>query len=428
MLCYEERTVRSEDACPSRRRVLFAALAGLCAVLFLAFGGTGVEAREWRKGETLVTVVFRLELPPGTPASDTIYLAGNLPEVGEWSPAGVPAERTGPRTAEVHVKLPPGRRLEYKFTRGDWSRVEKDASFREIANRRLLIPQLSDPKSKRVLSVVVEAWSDFDTSRRKVESTLTGTIRFHRDFPSPELGNTRTVAVYLPPNYNSDTTRRYPVIYAHDGQNLFDAATSFAGVEWGIDEACEGLIASGEIPPVIVVGVYNTNHRMAEYTPVSDKRNGGGRGRLYERFLVYRLKPFIDSNYRTLPDREHTGLLGSSLGGLIALHQLFVDSKVFSRAAAVSTSFWWGGGWIFDYLESVPPPPQPTFLWLDMGTEEGDAPGESVFGLERAAEIVRKRGLIAPERLHVEVVEGASHNERFWSARIDRILKFLCRW
>ena len=153
--------------------------------------------------------------------------------------------------------------------------------------------------------------------------TLTGDIRFHHDFHSRFLAHDRDVIVYLPPGYRKTKMKRYPVLYLQDGQNLFDGATSFIpGRDWGVDETAERLIKAGEIEPLIIVGIYNTGmDRLDEYTPTADDRlKKGGSADLYGRMLVDELKPFIDSSYRTNSGHEHTGLGGSSLGGLVSLY------------------------------------------------------------------------------------------------------------
>src|SRR5437667_2841274 len=158
--------------------------------------------------------------------------------------------------------------------------------------------------------------------------TLTGTIRRHRGFPSKILGNRRDVLVYLPRGYSRFSRKRHPVLYLQDGQNVFDTATSFAGVEWGVDETAQRLIRQDLIEPLIVVAIANTgDDRIHEYAPTRGvidakakrKRRSRGLARQYGEFLIDELKPYIDRHYRTKLEAEFTGLGGSSLGGLATL-------------------------------------------------------------------------------------------------------------
>src|SRR5947208_16917538 len=158
--------------------------------------------------------------------------------------------------------------------------------------------------------------------------TLTGNIKRHRAFRSRVLGNRRDVLVYLPPGYWRFSSRRYPVLYMHDGQNVFDAATSFAGVEWGMDETAQRLIQRKLIEPLIIVAVANIGEeRIHEYAPTPGvieakakrKKRSKGLARKYGHFLIDELKPYIDRKYRTNPDAEFTGLVDSSLGCLVTL-------------------------------------------------------------------------------------------------------------
>src|SRR5213083_90478 len=158
--------------------------------------------------------------------------------------------------------------------------------------------------------------------------TLTGTIKRHRAFPSKILGNRRDVLVYLPPGYRRFSRKDYPVLYLHDGQNVFDAATAFAGVEWGVDETAQRLIRRRLIEPIIIVAIANTGpDRIHEYAPTRDiidskakrKKRSRGLARKYGKFLIEEVKPFIDSKYRTKPEVEFTGLGGASLGGLLVM-------------------------------------------------------------------------------------------------------------
>jgi len=260
--------------------------------------------------------------------------------------------------------------------------------------------------------------------------TLTGDIRLHKDFHSKILNNDRDVIVYLPPGYDKDKQRHYSVLYLHDGQNLFDGATSFIpGQEWRADEAAEALIARGRIEPLIIVGVYNTGKdRIDEYTPVADpKYNSGGKADLYGRLLVEELKPFIDKTYRTKRDAAHTGLGGSSLGGLVSMYLGLKYPNVFGRVAVVSPSVWWGNNYIIHYVEAQKKKPS-LRVWLDIGTKEGRNPEEAqttVDGARLLKETLIKKGWKLGKDLKYFEAQGAEHNERAWAARFEQILEFL---
>jgi predicted alpha/beta superfamily hydrolase len=202
--------------------------------------------------------------------------------------------------------------------------------------------------------------------------TLTGEFRTHKGFHSRYLPSDRDVIVYLPPNYDANGKQRYPVLYLHDGQNLFDGATSFIkGAEWRVDETAQALIKAHAIRPLIIVGIYNTGRdRIDEYTPTADPKYKGGKADLYGRLLVEELKPFIDSQYRTLKDAKNTGLGGSSLGALVSLHLALKYPKVFGRVAVVSPSVWWDRKEIVREVQALRKGMNQR-IWLDMGTKEG---------------------------------------------------------
>lgn len=260
--------------------------------------------------------------------------------------------------------------------------------------------------------------------------TLTGTIRLHQNFHSKILNNERHVIVYLPPAYAQNKSQRYPVFYMHDGQNLFDGATSYIpGQEWRVDETAQALIAAGKVEPLIIVGVYNAGKdRINEYTPAVDAtyKMGGGAD-LYGRMLVEELKPFIDKEYRTRRDAAHTGLGGSSLGGLVSLYLGLKYSKVFGRLAVVSPSVWFADHHIVRYVEALSRKPK-VRIWLDLGTKEGESPQraqETVAGARLLRDALMKRGWQSGKDLKYFEAEGAEHNERAWAARTGQILEFL---
>jgi predicted alpha/beta superfamily hydrolase len=260
--------------------------------------------------------------------------------------------------------------------------------------------------------------------------SLTGDVRHHKNFHSKILNNDRDVIVYLPPGYDANKTKRYSVLYLHDGQNIFDGATSFIpGQEWRVDETAQSLIAAGKIEPLIVVGIYNTGAaRINEYTPAEDsKYEAGGKADLYGRMLTEELKPFIDTTYRTRRDGKHTGLGGSSLGGLVSLYLGLKYPNVFGRLAVVSPSVWWADNQIVRYTQALPRKPR-LRIWLDIGTKEGRNAKEAkdtVDGARLLRDALVSKGWKPGKDLKYFEAEGSEHNERAWAARAATILEFL---
>lgn len=252
--------------------------------------------------------------------------------------------------------------------------------------------------------------------------TLTGDIRTHPQFHSRYLERDRTVIVYLPPGYDPVAADRYPVLYLHDGQNVFDRATAF-GEEWHVDESAEHLITTGQIEPVIIVGIYNTGeHRLDEYTPTPEPNRGrGGHADDYGRMLVEELKPFIDRTYKTLPGAANTAIGGSSLGGLLTMHLGMRYPTAFSRLAVLSPSVWWDERVILAEVAALPRK-LPLRIWLDAGTAEGVDTLDNVRALRDA--LVAKGWTIGDDLAYLEA-PGGEHNEQSWAARVDGVLTFL---
>lgn len=260
------------------------------------------------------------------------------------------------------------------------------------------------------------------------EHTLTGNIHRHADFGSNILQNKRDVWVYLPRGYRRNRREHYPVLYLNDGQNVFDAATAFNGVEWGVDETAHRLIRKRLMAPTIIVAIANKGEdRIHEYapTPGPASRDNGARSkgllRKYGQFLTEELKPFIDKTYRTRPAAEFTGLGGSSLGGLAALVLGLWLPNVFTRLAVLSPSIWWDDEVIYDMVEAIEEGAKPPLkIWLDTGTfEEG---WERASGLRDR--LVEKGWRLHDDLYYVEI-ERAEHTESAWGARMEMVLRFL---
>ena len=212
------------------------------------------------------------------------------------------------------------------------------------------------------------------------------------DFDIPQLERTRRVWVYLPPGYRvpGDTTR-YPVLYMHDGQNVFDAATSYVG-EWGVDETLDSLAATGARVGIVVAVDHGVERRLDEYSPWrNDAHDAGGEGDAYVDFLATTLKPFIDERYRTMPEREATGVAGSSMGGLISLYAALRYPEVFGRVGVFSPAFWFTPG-LYDFAARHLPFPPDTRVYMVTGAREGDDPETYAHGHERMAALLRDSG------------------------------------
>ena len=229
--------------------------------------------------------------------------------------------------------------------------------------------------------------------------------------------------VYLPPMYEAEGERRFPVLYMQDGQNLFDPETSFIkGNYWRLGESADALIKDGTIEPLIIVGIYNSGvRRIDEYTPVEDKRLGGGQADAYGRMLVEELKPLIEAQYRTLPGAENCGMGGSSLGGLVTLYLGLRYPGVFSRLAVMSPSVWWRSRTILRTVGALEKKPE-LRIWLDIGTKEST---RAVPDARLLRDGLIKKGWQLGDDLAYFEAEGGEHTESAWALRAGPMLRFL---
>ena len=264
-----------------------------------------------------------------------------------------------------------------------------------------------------------------------------GTFNHHPNVPS-QIIKPRRVDVWLPPGYENENGR-FPVLYMHDGQNLFHPEHAYLGETWGIPAAMTKLIAAREVPPTIVVGIWNGgDNRWAEYMPERPLSTPEGQARLYNnrhnlngpvisdnylKFLVTELKPFIDKTYRTLPEREHTTIMGSSMGGLISLYALCEYPHIFRAAGCVSTHWPAGDGIMLDYMKTHLPKPGTHKIYFDYGTETLDAEYESFQLLANV--LMRDAGYTQEKDWITRKFDGAAHNEPSWRKRVHIPLTFI---
>ena len=255
-------------------------------------------------------------------------------------------------------------------------------------------------------------------------ASLTGNIEKLVGFESKVLRNRRNISVYLPPQYRTETGRRFPVLYMHDGQNIFDGSTSYIpNQEWRADEAAEALIGAGLIEPIIIVGIDNGGmERANEYLPWKIKMGNsetGGKADLYGRMMTEELIPMINAKFRTKSGATNTGLLGSSFGGVITSYLGITRADIFGKLGIVSPSVWVSNRAL---LSAVKPVKNRQRIWIDMGTKEGTgavSDAKALFDAYKAA------GWKEGKDITLVIDGNAEHNELAWSRRMMSILTYL---
>ncbi|MBN9414850.1 MAG: hypothetical protein J0I12_05385 [Candidatus Eremiobacteraeota bacterium] len=252
--------------------------------------------------------------------------------------------------------------------------------------------------------------------------SMTGDIRYH------EVDN-RQVWVYLPPSYKDSPDKEYPVLYAMDGQNVFEKGTAFQGQEWHMDEAAQRAMAQGKMREAIIVAVSNGGpKRIEEYSPKADPEYGGGGAEKFAQFLTKDLKPQIDETYRTQAGPENTGVLGSSMGGLFSLYMGLAHANTFGLVGAISPSLWFAEKDMIAQWKDHPPAQRPSKVWLDMGDNESPS-DQDKNGVPDTLDNTRalRDVLVAQGQngLMYHEIAGATHSEGSWSERIQDVLQGL---
>lgn len=250
-------------------------------------------------------------------------------------------------------------------------------------------------------------------------------VHQHAGFTSRFLPGERAIGVYLPPGYEENPGRRYPLLILQDGQNLFDPATSFMrGKTWRVAESADEAVAAGEVEPLVIAGVAHAGERrIAEYTPTRDMKLGGGEAGQYALMVIREVLPFLHARYRLRAGSGDTGLGGSSLGGLVSLWMGLRHADTFGKLAVLSPSVWWNHRSILAWVSEVAPElPQRPRIWLDAGDREGR---RTLADAEMLHARLRKQGWRDEVDLHFEAIAGGTHDEASWATRVRPMLRFL---
>jgi predicted alpha/beta superfamily hydrolase len=380
-----------------------------------------------RKPAECCTVTFEVLVPEG---SGIVYLAGSLPELGPWRPDGLVMGGRG-RERTTRVKAAPGTAFEYKFTLGEWAREAVTSAGTVPPNHQLVLDRdtvvVHDiPAFKKDPREYIADWKG---------SGVEGRLVYWTDLASAHLARTRHVEIWLPQGYDDAPATRYPVLYMHDGQNLFDPRIANTGVDWGVDEAVTRLAARGVIPPVIVVGVWSTADRGPEYSPWHGAPE-------YARFLIDELMPRVNAEFRTLTGPAHTAVMGSSMGGLLSFYLVTHYPEAFGACGCVSTHFPFSESVVAQYFpgmaraerpDTTPyvvrdiaaglTPPKGARYWFDYGTTGLDSAYAPSHQAVRAW--LLGQGLVENRDFVIRAYQGATHNEASWRARLEDPLTFL---
>jgi len=352
--------------------------------------------------EKNVRVAISVVAPASTPKEAQLYIAGNHKSAGDWNPGLVKFERKSDSLWSISLELPKGFFFEFKITCGSWNDQAIYIDGEIPPNLQVKV------ESDTTLYIHPHAWRVSVLAK-----TIAGTVKYHRGLKGNGLNYDRDLIVWLPPSYETDPEKRYPVLYMHDGQNIIDPATSFIGYDWHVDEVTDSLIRTGKLKEIIVVGIYNTPDRSDEY---DDSRLGNS----YMKFIIQTVKPLIDSSYRTLPDRNNSSTMGSSMGGLISFLLVWNHPEIFSQAGCVSPAF---REPIIRSVEKFTGTDKNIRIYMDnggVGLETQLQPG-----CENMLKALQKIGFAPGRNLEWFNDKTAEHNERAWAKRVWRPLTFM---
>ncbi len=358
----------------------------------------------WCSGQ----IVIHIEaIPASTPEGAGIFFAGNI---NGWNPGDANYKLAIEADGDYGITLPSGSgTVQYKFTRGSWESVEGNESGSFRPNRSYTYG------NGDTLKLSILSWEDLDGGGGNSTANAQVSIWDEAMF-IPQLNRNRRVWVYLPQDYES-SEKSYPVLYMHDGQNVFDASTAFAG-EWEVDETLTKLENEGYETAIVIAIDNGGTHRIDEYSPFVNDEYGGGQGDAYLDFLIETLKPRVDSTFRTLAGPEHTGIMGSSMGGLISHYAYFRNPEVFGKMGIFSPAYWFSAEY-FSYTENRGKLGAPR-IYLLAGAQETSI----AKGTEEMMELLTDLEFTAEEVKMVIEADG-QHSEWFWAREFEAAFTWL---
>jgi predicted alpha/beta superfamily hydrolase len=355
-------------------------------------------------------------IPVNTPANANIHVVGTF---NNWNPADASKILSPIGGGQYQIVLnPPVGEVKFKFTRGSWTSVEGNANGSFLPDR--ILNYNGQPTT---VNLSILTWEDLGGSGGNGTAAANVQI-LDNDFYIPQLNRNRRIWLYLPPDYQT-TTKKYPVLYMHDGQNLFDQNTSFSG-EWEVDESLNELHAQGNWG-CIVVGIDNGGQfRLDEYSPWVNPQYGGGQGDEYVEFIVNTLKPYIDANFRTLPGRMSTGIAGSSMGGLISMYAFSERQDVFAKAGIFSPAFWFADNQPANHVATHAKIGNARVYFLSGADEEDDGNQSNyvVQDMQAVSNAMSTAGFIPSEK-SFNVKSDGQHAEWFWAREFPDAYEWL---
>lgn len=353
------------------------------------------------------TLTIVLDAVPEKHNNDDIFVAGNF---NEWNPgaAAFKLSKSGEKR-RISFKLRQKGWYEFKFTRGGWDKVMCNKDGGDLDNVSVQL------NADTVIHYTVPAWKDDFAAAAKKHTLSKNVSIIEQGMLMPQLERSRRIWIYLPENYKT-SLKRYPVLYMHDGQNLFDEYTSAYG-EWGVDESLDSLFKMHPGNECIVVGIDNAEQRLTEYNPYDNEKFGKAEGEKYVLFIEQTLKPYIDKNYRTLKDPSNTMIAGSSMGGLISYYAALYHSSSFGKAGIFSPSFWIAPQ-IMAATDSLGSRVKGK-LFFYIGAKEGEEHVSDMY------QVLQRLGATSSSLIYSMVDPEGTHKEASWRKWFPEFIRFM---